>query len=338
MMPTDPALRAVRERALRSRGDAAARWDAAIGADRENRLPERAEQFATAGRLTLNFHPDRVDKSGSTVAAALLAGGRYRSRRATGTSDAGDGAAAEDPQRFERALFGFAYEAAGSATVEWPVYGAFDLLGDPHGGSPRFGSAYLVLAPHVRERTTMCIGDSRAGPRDVGTFDACWSLLAGLAEQAAAGALLDRGLGRGALLRALDGAVVAATPARRLDGYLEAQVHGGVDLSTDVDALVLDPSFTGTRVERDLADAAGRYGFELRRHDGSELAATDVPIDVHAPTMPDIARLAARPDGMVDAASIGVAVRRGQHPTPAPDEQFEQLWQTLLTVGRDARR
>src|SRR5687768_9265840 len=160
---------------------------------------------------------------------------------------------------------------ADPATHEFPVYGALDLMRDPHGGSPRFGSSYLVLAPNVRARTTLCVGDSHLGPRDVGTLDAPWSLLAGLAEQAASGSLLDRGLGVEDLDRVLDGEIVPGTPSRCLDGYIEAQVHGGVDLATDVEAIVLDPSFGGTNTEQDITAAASRYGFEVRWHGGSNL-------------------------------------------------------------------
>jgi hypothetical protein len=271
-MAVELALRVVRERAQQSRADAMARWAAAVGTDRAAALRERAEQFAVAGRLTLNFHPDRFARSGSTVAAGLLRDGSYRSQWATGISNGSRSAIlGGDRQRFERALFGFAYEAADADVVERPVYGAFDLLGDPHGGSPRFGSCCLVLAPHVRHRTTLCVGDSHASPHDVGTFDACWSVLAGLAEQAATGSLLERALGVDDLLHSLEGPVVAEAPARRLDGYVEAQVHGGVDLATDVDAVVLDPSFAGTHIERDLAAAAERHGFALCTHGGSEL-------------------------------------------------------------------
>ncbi|MCU1504748.1 MAG: hypothetical protein JWM12_4102 [Ilumatobacteraceae bacterium] len=346
-MAVELALRVVRERALRSRADAMARWAAAVGTDRAAALRERAEQFAVAGRLTLNFHPDRFARSGSTVAAGLLRDGSYRSQWATGISNGSRSAIlGGDRQRFERALFGFAYEAADADVVERPVYGAFDLLGDPHGGSPRFGSCCLVLAPHVRHRTTLCVGDSHASPHDVGTFDACWSVLAGLAEQAATGSLLERALGVDDLLHSLEGPVVAEAPARRLDGYVEAQVHGGVDLATDVDAVVLDPSFAGTHIERDLAAAAERHGFALCTHGGSELRVADVPIDFRGPTMPAVARRGARQDGVVDARSIGVAAAATPHPPARPDgdpsdsdaQQFKYLWHTLLAHGHDARR
>ena len=38
-----------------------------------------------------------------------------------------------------------------------------------------------------------------------------------------------------------------------LDDYIEAQVHGPLLLAHDVEALVLDPCFRGTDVERRLA-------------------------------------------------------------------------------------
>jgi len=341
-MATELALRAVRERALRARSDAMSRWTAAVGAELAGALRDEAERLSRAGRITLNFHPDRLAASGLTVAAGLLADGRYRSQWATGISNGSRSAMpGGDRQRFERSLFGFAYEGSDAGALELPVYGAFDMLRDPHGGSPRFGSSYVVLRAHVRARTTMCVGDSNAGPRDVGTFDACWSVLAGLAEQAATGSLLERELGIDGLLGVLAGTVAAERPARLLDGYVEAQVHGGVDLAEDV---VLDASFAGTGVEHDLRGAAERWGFELRFHDGSELLVADVPFDFRGPSMPEVARCAARADGVVDAASIGRAAaavpiapsRPDGDPPDSPAQQLKYLWHTVLAHGHDA--
>lgn len=343
-MATELAVRAVRERALRARDEARARWADAVGPDLADTLREESERIARTGRITLNFHPDRVAASGLTVAAGLLADGRYRSQWVTGISNGSRSAMpGGDRQRFERSLFGFAYEAADAGTLELPVYGAFDLLRDPHGGSPRFGSSYVVLRSHVRARTTVCVGDSNAGPRDVGTFDACWSVLAGLAEQATTGSLLERGLGLDGLFGVLAGTVVTERPARCLDGYVEAQVHGGVALAGDVEAIVLDASFAGTDIEHDLRGAGARWGFELRFHAGSELLVADVPVHFRGPSMPEVARCAARDDGVVDAASIGCAaaavaiepMRPGGDPPESPAQQLKYLWHTVLAHGHD---
>lgn len=298
-----------------------------------------------AGRLTVNFHPDRIGRDGRSVAAGLLARGAYRSQWVTGVS-AGSRSALHggERHRFEREFFAGAYEDIDPASGEHPVYGALDLTVDDHGGSPRFGSCFLVLRPHVRARTTMCVGDTNAGPPDVGTFDEPWSILAGLAEQAAAGNLLDRRLDADTLLAILDGQDVWRSASRQLDGYVEAQVHGGVDLADDVEAMVLDPSFRGSDVEQHLATAAARHGFELVWHRGSELAVADVPDHFRGPSMPALARRVAGSRGVVHASAIGIAASEHPYedPTPlgdppeSPSQQLKYLWHTLLAYGHDA--
>jgi Protein of unknown function (DUF3626) len=346
-MVSNAVVDVIRRRARLDRDDALARWHVLVDANRFGAIDAWASRLATAGRVTLNFHPDRVTRSGATVSAGLLADGRYLSQWVTGISSGSRSAVAGgERQRFERALFDGAYDRADPSTQEFPVYGALDLTRDPHGGSPRFGSSYFVLTAPVRTRTTLCVGDSHLGPRDVGTLDAPWSLLAGLVEQAAAGSLLDRGLGLDDLFRVLDGETEFDAPSRCLDGYVEVQVHGGVDLSTDVEAVVLDPSFAGTATERDIAAAAHRFGFALHWHGGSHLAVDDVPDDFRGPTMPPLARRVARHDGVVDACSIGIAARQigVDRPSPGgdpPDSELQQLkylWHTVLAYGHDAAR
>lgn len=303
-------------------------------------LGDWADRLTTAGRLTLNFHPDRLDRRGRTVAAGFLADGRYRSQWATGIS-AGSRSAMPggERERWERALFG----AAGADHEEPSVYGSLDLLGDPHGGSPRFGSSFVVLRDHVRARVTLCVGDSHVGPADVGTFDAPWGILAGLAEQALANRLLHRGLGFDDLVEALTFPYRSDRPSRDLDGYVEAQVHGGVALADDVAEVVLDPSFRGTDIERDLALAAVQYGFALTWHTGSELPVDEVPVDFRGPEMQPLAHRVARPDGMVDAHAIGLHARPLPFTEPLPSgdppdsalQQLKYLWHTLLHHGHD---
>ena len=304
-----------------------------------------ARRFAHAGRLTLNFHPDRVSRDVSTVAARLLTEGRYRSQWITGISG-GSRSAIPGAERygFESEFFGGAYDDVDPSSKEHPVYGALDLLFDDHGGSPRFGSSTVVLLPRVRERTTMCLGDSHMAPGDVGAFDAPWSILAGLAEQAARGQLLNRSLGTDILLQALAGTYRLGRASRDLDGYVEAQVHGGVSLANDVEAIVLDPSFRATPVARDLEAAAQRYGFDLKWHHGSELHVDEFPDNFRGPMIPALARRIARPDGLVDAYAIRVDAARVvfEEPTQFGDppesalQQVKYMWHTLLAHGHDA--
>lgn len=343
LMAAVDAAEVIARRAAADRGRAEERWAAATG--RADVLEQVGVNFGGAGRLTLNFHPDRIARHGGTVAAGLLRTGRYQSQWVTGLSAGSRSAiAGGERQRFERELFDGSYDGADPTVVELPVYGSFDLVFDPHGGSPRFGSGFVVLHRHVFDRATLCVGDSHMRPPDVGTFSQPWPILAGLAEQAARGELLNRQLGVDALLEAIEGSYRSVRPSRDLDGYVEAQVHGGVWLETDVEAVVLDPSFRNTAIEEDLHAAAERYGFHLAWHGGSELHFADVPDNFRGQTMPAVARNVARADGVVDAHAIGR--RAAQLPFEEPVEmgdphesdlqQLKYLWHTVLARGNDA--
>ena len=339
------AIRAIERRAFDDRATSRARWAASTGLGSADVWVDR---LRIAGRLTVNFHPDRIGRDGRSVAAGLLSVGAYRSQWATGISSGSRSALhGGERHRFEREFFAGACDDVDPDSGEHPVYGAFDLVVDDQGGSPRFGSCFLVLRSHVRERTTLCVGDTHAAPRDVGTFDEPWSILAGLAglaEQAASGNLLNRRLDIDTLLAILDGQDLPRSASRDLDGYVEIQAHGGVDLAEDVEAIVLDPSFRGSTVEQDLAAAAARYGFELAWHRGSELAVDDVPDDFRGPTMRALARRVAGANGIIDARAIGVTAAEHpyEEPTPLGDppesarQQLKYLWHTLLARGHDA--
>ncbi len=295
-------------------------------------------------RMTLNFHPDRLDRDGNTVARGLRLSGRYRPQFETGISNGGRTAVpGGDRTGWERSMFGGAY--SNHQTRSRPVYGSLDLTNDPHGGSPNFGSSYLVTSPGCIDRATFCIGDSHLQPADIGSIHRFAAIAAGLLEEAASGNGLDRGMTITDLLAAIDTGGPAERPARKLEGYVEAQIHGGLSLREDVDAVVLDPSFAGTDVEADLRTAAMEYDVELRWHLGSELAADRMPTDVHGPSIPVLARRIARDDGIVDAAAIGrmAATIPFTPPKPggdAPDSQRQRvkhLWKCLLQFGHDAR-
>jgi hypothetical protein len=155
---------------------------------------------------------------------------------------------------------------------------------------------------------------------------------------------LNRRLGIAALAQACDGSLRSERPSRDLDGYVEAQVHGGASLDSDVEAVVLDPSFRGTSIEEDLRAAAEQYDFSLGWHAGSELHVDEVPADFRGPTMPALAQVVARPDGVIDAHAIGVRAAnvRFAEPTLAGDphdsdlQQLKYLWHTVLAHGHDA--
>ena len=95
--------------------------------------------------------------------------------------------------------------------------------------------------------------------------------------------------------------------ARVLDTQIEAQVHGPVDLHSDVELLVADPAFAATTTGTALRELAAGYDIPLRWHCGFWLPVREVPDDFRGPAMPRLAHRIAGSDGILDAAVIGSA-------------------------------
>lgn len=340
---TPRAVTIVGDRSAQQHAASLARLTEALGsvAD-ESTVEELVAGVRRNTRLTLNFHPDRRGTSAPSVAEGLLLSGRYLPQAETGLSN-GSRSAVPGGERtnWERELFGDTYETEG---VDRPVYGALDLTRDPHGGSPRFGSCFVILNEPCFDRATFCVGDSHSGPTDIGTIDSFDAILAGLFEQGLAGSALDRGLTIADLRTVIAGGAPHGPPARCLDGYIEAQIHGGVSLIDDVEAIVADPSFHGTEIGAHLAGGAEAYDFDLRWHAGSELEVASTPADFRGRTMPTLAQEVARPDGIVDAATIGRHAAGISFTPPIVDgdppeselQQIKYLWHCVLAFGRDA--
>lgn len=304
-----------------------------------DRIAAGIEGMRTNARLTLNFHPDRRDSMGRTVAAGLLVDGRYRSQFETGISNGARFAVpGGDRTRWEGLLFDDVYD---TQSLTRPVYGALDLFHDPYGGAPRFGSSFVVLAPHCFHRATLCVGDSHVGPRDLGTASALTSILAGAVDDCFDGDGFGRGLTAESLVERLGSMHTVEPSARELDRYIEAQIHGEVALAGDVAQVILDPSFRGTEIQRDMEQAARRFGFEVRWNEGSTIAPSDINPDFRGHDMQGLARGCARDDGLVDAAAIGRALNDvtftpptvSGDPEESPRQKYKKLWHCCLHFG-----
>lgn len=342
----DSALRHLRAAGQAGRATALARLAAhGVHPDLAARLLANLRDHA---RVTLNFHPDRLlADARTTVADRLAADGRYRGQYETGLSN---GSRTAHPgglrDSWEERLFGGAY--AGAAAVERPKYGALDVMRHADGAAPRFGSCHVRLRPEVSARATFCFGDSHVGPADLGTADALYPVLAAVvADAAASGQSLGvAGADPVAELLALPGAAPRG-PGRSLDFYVEAQVHGDVDLARDAEALVLDPSFRSTRTGELLTG----LGIPVRWHPGFVLrpAGREADLaDFRGPALPAVAaRVSAEftEDGGIDAAAVGRAAASAVTSPRAwaaygdQDEvlQFlKQLWHCVVRFGSPA--
>ncbi|MEU8710152.1 DUF3626 domain-containing protein [Streptomyces sp. NPDC048565] len=247
-------------------------------------------------RVTLNFHPDRG--GGRTVLERLAEDGVYVSQFVTGTSNGGLTAhPGGDRWRWESRIFGGAYD--GASAHERPVYGALDFRRSPYGAAPRFGSAHFRLSAGALPHATFCYPDSYLEPSDFGVA-AAGSRLIALAEAG----------GRDAL-----------------DDYIEAQIHGPVRLDRHVEALVLDPCFRGTAVEK----AALLLPCPVEWHSGFRLATAELmrhPEYRGAEYIELGAALAV--GGFLDARIIGEAARTGRH----DPQDLKKVWHLLARFGR----
>ncbi|YAL84282.1 DUF3626 domain-containing protein [Dermacoccaceae bacterium W4C1] len=291
---------------------------------------ERSElgQVPAGAQLTVNVHPDRIARSGGTVIEALLADGVLRTQFETGISAGGlDEAMGGARSRWEHRLFGGAYDSAPLA--DRPRYAGLDLVGEPWGACPRFGSCHLRLSPAMLELASFTWGDSATEPTHLGVHGAF-----GAVDHAAREAnwAPTRGEHRAA--------------ADLLDGYIEAQVHHRVHLARDVEALVLDGSFAGTQIAEHAEHLAQRYELDLAWAPARVLGVEDVDAQFRTAASPPLAEHVAHrhADGThLDARSIGAAaveVARGQGDAwgrfgnPAQVQQeLKYLWHHLVRFG-----
>jgi hypothetical protein len=246
-------------------------------------------------RVTLNFHPDRV-VGGVSVLEAMADDGVYRCQFETGTSNGGLTAfRGGDRWAWESRMFGGAYDDAPAAAR--PKYGSLNFRRRAVGGSPRFGSAHLRLRPPTLSRTTFCYPDSVLLPTHFGV--ATQMSLISLAE---------------------------ADDKDLLDDYVEAHVHGPVRLDTDVEAVVLDPSFEGTEVER----AADRLGCPVEWHRGFRLSVEELRRhpDYRGPQFVEVGLSLAR-QGYLDPRLLGEASRAGRY----PDDTLKRVWHYVARFG-----
>src|SRR5690625_3598979 len=244
-------------------------------------------------RVAVNFHPDHM-VGGRTVLESLAASGTYRSQFETGISNGGltarrggdrfewerrsfDGVYDDAPPQHrpkygalnhrERDVgaaprFGSAYLPPGAgmrARTAAPLphlkYGALNHRERDVGAAPRFGSAYLRLAAHTLARTTFCFPDSVNNPERFGTANAC-DLIAAAEDFA----------------RSVRTEAQEARTGGMLDDYVEAHVHGPVVLAADVEAVVLDPCYRGTR----LAEQAAALEVPVEWHEGRVLTVDEL--------------------------------------------------------------
>lgn len=170
--------------------------------------------------VTINFHPDRLTGDKRPILQVLQYDGRLKSQFETATSNGGLSAfVGGDRWLWEHKAFAGFYDNC--QPEQRPIYGALNIKNSAVGASPRFGSAHFILNKSMLTRSSFCFPDSCFNPGDFATVEGIGKLIA----------------------------LAKTTDLDILDSYIEAHIHGGIQLESDVDALVLDPSFQGTEIE-----------------------------------------------------------------------------------------
>ena len=300
-------------------------------------------------RVGLHFHPDRLNPDMVPVAESLLSDGFYKNQFETYLSSGRlSPVAGGDRDLWENELFGGAYR--GAPPAERPKYGALNLMRLPDRPCPRFGSCYFLLRPQVLSRCTFTYMDSHTNPPEKGTLDAFDDVIAALLAESFQ---RDFALGKanvrpGALLDHLQRRLgepfadpASLPPARNLDHYVEAQIHGPIYLGDDADILVADPAFQGSETGAVLARVCRRYDVDLYWHRGFQLKVEEVPTNFRGAAMPSLARRVA-PAGLLDARLIGIAAADlKKHPEHWRDrgtpgqvlQELKLLWHVLVRFG-----
>lgn len=258
-------------------------------------------------RIDVHFHPD-VELRGRTVLEFLRDERTYRTQFETGTSNGGLTAyPGGDRWRWEHRLFRGMYDAAPAS--DRPRYGALNHRRRAVGASPRFGSAHLRLTEPVLDRATFCFPDSVFESTSVATAR-CFGLWPAVAafEAVERDDLTER------------------TEGGWLDDYVEAQIHGGLDLDHDVEALVLDPSFRGSPTEQ----VAQKLGVPVEWHPGFRVHVDTIVEHPHfrGAEVVALATQLAR-GGWLDPALLGQARRAGGHDPQA----LKLVWHYVARYG-----
>jgi len=227
------------------------------------------EKLLYACEVTINFHPDRISNNGRLIIDNLFTDGEYHNQYKTGTSNGGlNSYMGGNRDLWEKRLFQGAYHDGNSALTDRPKYGGLNIHNYIDGASPRFGSCFFSMKPHIVKRCTFAFGDSNTNPENLGTAGHFYGIVKKLLQS-----VQDDGklLGKGgfSIKRAVDYILSMQkdninAPGRDLDNYIETHVHGKVSLHDDVDSFYLDESFAGTDIDKSAVKLFERYEIKLR--------------------------------------------------------------------------
>jgi hypothetical protein len=162
--------------------------------------------------------------------ALILKDGYYRNQFETGKSN---GALSRtDRIAWEKNLFKGIYDK--STDTEKVKYGCLNLLSQKTGvlRAYRYGNSYFVLKDHVKPRTTFVVGDSSTQQMHLATFKYS-SIILNLVDDALLKQIIY-------VSNKINEKIKPLYPYN----YIEAQIHGPLNIFTDIEKIVLNKIHT----------------------------------------------------------------------------------------------
>jgi hypothetical protein len=290
--------------------------------------------------INIHFHPDRIANNNSTIIDGLIESGEYKNQYQTKISS-GSLTAEIGGERdsWENKLFNNIY---GTTINERPKYGSLSLTSTSDGASPRFGSCFLVANPEIKRRSTFTYGDSYHLPNEIGTADHLVLIYAKLYED-----IFVRNTAFGFQYNSLSDFIknttdllnlgeLTAKNTHNLDFYIEAQIHGRIDLKNDITTLVADYSFKETEYEISFNTMCDKYDISLAWNLGYELHLNEVPGDFRGIETRLFAEKIAE-NGIINAYIIGKALTNEKLKAEYEKLEIFQLakyvWHCLVKFG-----
>jgi hypothetical protein len=220
--------------------------------------------------LTINLPPSlNRDGRAESVFARLKEDGHYKNLWERGNRPSHPKAPQRAKSYFldkEHRTFAGTYNRA--LPPERPRYGALNVLLAPEGGAAVYGPAVLILKEEVKDRTTFHSRDSRfTRMENAGARGAMAGCLLSKTDQDLRQLLEIAGGKRSHGTYGRDSHPMAFTGSN----YIEAHIHGPLDLSEDLAGIALHQKYQGTQAGADAEAVARKYGVPLTWYNQAEL-------------------------------------------------------------------
>lgn len=219
--------------------------------------------------VTIQFHPDKKLPGGQAAIDSFLEDPFYKNQFQTKISSGSLGpSAGSSRDGWEKKIFDGAYHTGPLVPEERPKYGGLSALNSPKGnGGSWYGKCFFELRQDVKFRTTFTPRNSSGcGFDEVSTVDTIEVLLDQIGNKDSDYLRKMFEVARGER---------TSIDKNYSGSYVEAQVHGDIDLSRDVTFLVIEKSYLSNAYGQKLMQLAEKIGATVKITDQTRFMTED---------------------------------------------------------------